>query len=55
MKLKNNESTTMAISNCLFSPTTENPRDFQFGACLQSLALNHATTHSPNRCHQFEK
>jgi len=25
---KNNESTTMAISNCLFTPTSENPGGF---------------------------
>ena len=39
----------MAISNCLFSLTSENPRGFQFGVYLQSLVLNHATTHSRDR------
>jgi len=40
----------------LFSPTSENPptprrgrSDFQFGVYLQSLTLNHATTHSRDR------
>jgi hypothetical protein len=48
----------MAISNCLFSPTSENPptprrgrSDFQFGVYL----LIHATTHSRDRCTQAMK
>lgn len=36
----------MAIINCLFSPTFENPRNFQLGVYLQSLVLNHAANHS---------
>ena len=36
----------MAISNCLFLPTLEILTDFQFGVYLQSLVINHATTHS---------
>jgi len=28
IRYKNNESTTMAISNCSFSPTSENPCGF---------------------------
>ena len=36
----------MAISNCLFSPISENPHRFSVGVYLQSLVLNHATTHS---------
>ena len=47
----------MAISNCLFYPTSENPNGFSawcLPACrqagLQSLMLTHATTHSRDRC-----
>jgi hypothetical protein len=52
----------MAISNCWFSPTSENPRGFSVWcvlACrqagLQSQVIAHATTHSRDRCVQFEK
>ena len=37
----------MAISNCLFSPTSEIPSDFQFGVYLQVKWLTHVTTHRP--------
>ncbi len=39
----------MAISNCLFSLTSENPRGFSVWCVLAKLVLNHATTHSRDR------
>ncbi|SHH34799.1 hypothetical protein SAMN05444148_1799 [Winogradskyella jejuensis] len=36
-KTINNESTTMAISNCLFLPTSENPRGFSVWCVLAKL------------------
>ena len=47
---KNIRHTTMAISNCLFSPTSENPRGFSAWCVLAKLCANHATTHSRDRC-----
>jgi len=38
--MKNNESTTMAISNCLFSPASENPRGFSAWCVLAKLNAN---------------
>jgi hypothetical protein len=35
-----NESTTMAISNCLFSPTYENPNEFSVWYLLAKLSAN---------------
>ena len=32
--------TTMAISNCLFSPTSENPRGFSAWCVLVKLSAN---------------
>jgi len=40
MKLKNNESTTMAISNCLFSPTLEIPAEFPTWCVPVKLSAN---------------
>jgi hypothetical protein len=34
------ERTTMAISNCLFSPTSENPRGFSVWCVLAKLSAN---------------
>ncbi len=48
--IKKNERTTMAISNCLFSPASENPRGFSVWCVLAKLVLTHATTHSRDRC-----
>jgi hypothetical protein len=39
----------MAISNCLFLPTSENPRGFSVWCVLENLSLTHATTHSRDR------
>jgi hypothetical protein len=36
----------MAISNCLFSPTSENPGGFSEYFIIPKLIANHATTHS---------
>ena len=45
----------MAISNCLFSPTSENPRGFSVCCVLAELsAITHATTHSRDRYLQAE-
>ena len=44
----------MAISNCLFSPTSENPRGFSAWCVLAKLSATHATTHSRDRCAQFK-
>jgi hypothetical protein len=37
-KTINNESTTMAISNCLFLPTSENPYGFPVWCVLAKLS-----------------
>ena len=37
---KNIRHTTMAISNCLFSPTSENPRGFSAWCVLAKLSAN---------------
>jgi hypothetical protein len=37
-RLKNNESTTMAISNCLLSPTSEIPAEFQSWCVFAKLS-----------------
>ena len=40
----------MAISNCLFSSTSENPRGFLVWCVLAKLsAITHTTTHSRDR------
>lgn len=45
----------MVISNCLFSPTFENPSGFLVWCVLAKLsAKNQITTHSRDRCMQFE-
>ena len=36
----NNESTTMAISNCLFLPTSENPCGFSVWCVLAKFSAN---------------
>ena len=36
--MNNNDTTTMAISNCLFSPTSENPRGFSVRCVLAKLS-----------------
>ena len=53
---------TTAISNCLFSHTSENPCGFSVWcvpayrqAGLQSFVLNHAITHSRDNWHSFKK
>jgi len=38
IEIKNNESTTLAISNCLFSPTSENPQGFSVWCVLAKLS-----------------
>jgi hypothetical protein len=44
----------MAISNCLFSPTSENPHGFsEVGVFLQILVLSHATTLSREHSNQL--
>ena len=40
LKNKKHERTTMAISNCLFSPTSENPRGFSVWCVLAKLSAN---------------
>ena len=41
----------MAISNCLSSPTSENPREFsELDSFIKSLSLTYATTHSLDLC-----
>jgi len=47
--IKKYERTTIAISNCLPSPTSENPHGFSVWCLLAKLTLNHATTHSRDR------
>jgi len=39
---------TMAISNCLFSPTLENPRGFSAWCVLAKLNAKPRNTHSRN-------
>jgi hypothetical protein len=38
LAIKNNESTTMAICNCLFSPISENPHGFSVWCVLAKLS-----------------
>ena len=38
--LNKNEMPTLAISNCLFSPTSENPRGFSVGCVLAKVRAN---------------
>ena len=39
-KMNNNDLPTMAISNCLFSPTSENPCGFSVWCVLAKLSAN---------------
>ena len=45
----------MAISNCLFSPASENQRGFSVRFVLDWLPPNQATTHSRDRCASFNR
>ena len=45
----------MAISNCLFSPTSKNPSEFSICDYLITFRLKHATNPIQNRCKKFEK
>ncbi|MCG2420594.1 hypothetical protein K8089_16355, partial [Aequorivita sp. F47161] len=40
VSVKKNDTTTMAISNCLFTPTSENPRGFSVWCVLTNLSAN---------------
>lgn len=47
---KQAERKTMAISNCLFLPTSENPRGFSSGSfSFTNLDLVNATNHTQTR------
>jgi hypothetical protein len=43
----------MAISNCLFSPTSENPRGFLVWCVLAKLTAKSRTTHTQTVTIQF--
>ena len=43
----------MAISNCLFSPTSENPSGFSVWCVLAKFSAKLATTHSRDRWQQY--
>ena len=45
----------MAISNCLFSPTSENPRGFSVWCVLAKLSAKPRNYSQPNRCGAFEE
>lgn len=48
-KIDKNLWATMAESNCLFSPPSENPRGFSVWYALAKLSASPATTHSRDR------